>query len=68
MFNNLLHVLLNVGHDVGHLLTVVFRQLVGMGPDKFGEIAEQLIVHLTEVDDKVQWVLNLMGNAGTEQT
>ena len=68
MFDNLGQILLQVGNDVFHLLAVVLRQLVHIVLYDFTEVAEQVVRHLAEVDDKVQRILYFVCNTGTEHS
>ena len=68
MLSNLGHVLLQVGHDIDEILTIVVRKLVGIVGHEFFKVAEQLIVHLTEIDDEIQRVLDFMGDTCTKHT
>ena len=66
MFDGLGKVLLEVGHDVGHLLTVIVGELVGIVVDNVCQVVEQFGRHFAEVDDEVQRVLYLVCNACAE--
>ena len=68
VLSNLGHVLLEVGHDIDEILTIVVRKLVGIVGHEFFKVAEQLIVHLTEIDDEIQRVLDFMGDTCTKHT
>ena len=60
------HVLLQVGNDIFHFLTIVVREFIFIVFHDVVQVAKQLGRHLAEVNDKVQRVLYLMGNTCTQ--
>ena len=58
---NLAQILLQVGHDIFHILTVVFRQLLCIVFYDVRQVANQFFREFAEIDDEVQRILNLMG-------
>ena len=47
---------------------MLLRQFVGIVLNDVGEIGQQPVRHLTEVDDEVERVLYLVGNTGAERS
>ena len=65
---NLLHILLETIHNVVEVFAVCFWQQLGVILHYSCQVAEEFVGHLREVDDKIQRVLNLVGNTSTEHT
>ena len=68
MFDNLRHVLLEVGNDILEILTVSLREFVLIVVNNLSELLKEFLRHLTEVDNEVQRVLDLVGYACTQKT
>ena len=65
---NLLHLVFYAGHDFTDILAVSFRQTVCIALYNLRQVIKETIGYLGEVNDKVQWVLYLMGDTGTQQS
>ena len=68
MFDNLRHVLLEVGNDIIEVLTVCLREFVLVVLNNLSEVFKKFLRHLTEVDHEVQRVLDLMGYARAQNS
>ena len=68
VFDNLGHVVAQVGDDIVDVLAVVLGQPVLVVVDDVRQVAQEFVGHLTEVDDEVERILYLVGDTGTKHS